>query len=85
MTASDIIPSLSVVVLILAIIVLVYMIVVLYRANKVIGRFDNLTDSFHGFVSEIVPAIVNMGTISTAVHAIMRQLADHQDKNHPKK
>ena len=63
--------------------VLVYFIVVLHRANRVVTRLDNLTGTFGGFVKEIVPAIVNMGTVMTAVQSILRLVVE--TKEAPKK
>ena len=84
MTATDWISALSIIALILAIIALVYLLIVLFRTNRVVGRFDRLTDSFHGFVSEVVPAIVNMGTISAAIHSVLKSLTDEHKKNQKK-
>jgi hypothetical protein len=58
---------------------------VLHRANRVITRLDNLTGTFGGFVQEIVPAIVNMGTVVTAVQSILRHLAVQKDDKKLKK
>lgn len=70
----DWINWLSIIVLLGFLVALIYFIVVLHRANRVITRLDNLTGTFGGFVKEIVPAIVNMGTVVTAVQSILRHL-----------
>lgn len=74
-----IINDLSVVVLIGFVIALGYLIALLYRANRLVGKLDHLSETFRGFVSDIVPAIVNVGTVATAVQGILRAL--HQREN----
>lgn len=76
MLVQDWISWLSIIVLLGFLVALVYFIVLLHRANRVVSRLDNLTGTFGGFVKEIVPAIVNMGTVVTAVQSILRQLLD---------
>lgn len=83
MITEDWINWLSIIVLLGFLVALVYFIVVLHRANRVITRLDNLTGTFGGFVQEIVPAIVNMGTVVTAVQSILRHLVVQKDD--PKK
>ncbi len=81
----DWINWLSLIVLLGFLVALVYFIVLLHRANRVVSRLDNLTGTFRGFVQEIVPAIVNMGTVVTAVQSILRHLAlTKDDKKHLK-
>lgn len=77
MTTEDWINTLSIVALVGFIVAIIYLIVLLHRANRVVGRLDNLTGTFRGFVQEIVPAIVNMGTVVTAVQSILRQLVEY--------
>lgn len=77
MTIIDWTNYLTVTALVLFIIAIVYLIVLLHRANKIVGKVDHLSDTFRGFVADIVPAIVNMGTVVTAVQSILRQLVDH--------
>lgn len=79
MLTEDWINWLSIIVLLGFLIALIYFIVVLHRANRVITRLDNLTGTFGGFVQEIVPAIVNMGTVVTAVQSILRHLVVQDD------
>ena len=74
MTQIELINYLSIVVLIGFIIALGYLIVLLHRANRIVAKLDNLQETFSSFVSEIVPAIVNIGTISSAMHGILRAL-----------
>lgn len=79
MVTIDLINWLSVIVLLAFIVALFFLIALLYRANKALAKIDHLSDTFQGFVRDIVPAIVNIGTITTAVHSIIRSLTD-QDK-----
>lgn len=74
MSQIELINYLSIVVLIGFIIALGYLIVLLHRANRIVAKLDNLQETFSSFVSEIVPAIVNIGTISSAMHGILRAL-----------
>lgn len=81
MTQIELINYLSIVVLIGFIIALGYLIVLLHRANRIVAKLDNLQQTFASFVSEIVPAIVNIGTISSAMHGILRALhIGHEEK-----
>ncbi|MCR4278010.1 MAG: hypothetical protein NUV80_04180 [Candidatus Berkelbacteria bacterium] len=84
MVTQDWINWLSIIVLLGFLVALVYFIVVLHRANKVVSRLDNLTGTFGGFVKEIVPAIVNMGTVVTAVQSILRTLVETKDEKKKK-
>lgn len=84
MIIQDWINWLSVVVLLGLLVAIGYFIVLLHRANRVVGRLDNLTGTFRGFVQEIVPAIVNMGTVATAVQSILRQLVEYKDEKKKK-
>ena len=74
MTQVDLINYLSIIVLVGFVVALGYLIVLLHRANRILGKIDNLQQTFKDFVSQIVPAIVNIGTISTAMHGILRAL-----------
>ncbi|MDO8650527.1 MAG: hypothetical protein Q7K33_04460 [Candidatus Berkelbacteria bacterium] len=85
MVTQDWINWLSIIVLLGFLVALVYFIVVLHRANRVVTRLDNLTGTFGGFVKEIVPAIVNMGTVVTAVQSILRTLVETKDEKKKKK
>ncbi|MEK7535183.1 MAG: hypothetical protein AAB613_00895 [Patescibacteria group bacterium] len=85
MVTQDWINWLSIIVLLGFLVALVYFIVVLHRANRVVTRLDNLTGTFGGFVKEIVPAIVNMGTVVTAVQSILRTLVETKDDKKKKK
>lgn len=77
MSTDELINMLTVLVLITFLIALVYLIVLLHRANSVVGKIDNLSGTFRSFVADIVPAIVNVGTLMTAVQSILRQLSEH--------
>lgn len=84
MFIQDWINWLSIIVLIGFLVALAYFIVLLHRANRVVTRLDNLTGTFKGFVQEIVPAIVNMGTVVTAVQSVLRQLIESTDDKQKK-
>lgn len=81
MDTTTTINYLSIVVLIGFIIALGYLIALLYRANRLVGKLDHLSETFRGFVADIVPAIVNVGTVATAVQGILRALHQH-DHSH---
>jgi len=85
MDTTTVINYLSVVVLIGFIIALGYLIALLYRANRLVGKLDHLSATFRGFVADIVPAIVNIGTVATAVQGILRALHQQQHGTHSAK
>ncbi len=86
MTAPELINILAVAVLGLFFIALIYLIVLLYRANRILGRMENLSTTFRSFVSDIVPAIINFGTIATALESVLRTLhGSRQDKKNASK
>lgn len=72
----QLIDTLTVVVLFGFVIALVLLIALLYRANRLLYKLDHLSDTFRSFVSDIVPAIVNIGTISTALHSLLRKFSE---------
>ena len=82
---TDVINILSIVVLIGFVIALGFLIALLYRANRAMAKIDHLSDTFKSFVSDIVPAIVNIGTVTTAVHGVIRAFTDHQKAKDSKK
>jgi peptidoglycan biosynthesis protein MviN/MurJ (putative lipid II flippase) len=83
MTTIEIVNGLAVVVLIGFIVALAYLIALLYRANRMIGRIEHLSTTFRSFVADIVPAMVNVGTVATAMESVLRGL-HHKDKDgHP--
>lgn len=84
MTQLEIINFLSIIVLIGFIVALGYMIVLLHRANSILGKINSLQQTFTSFVKDIVPAIVNIGTISTAMHGILRGLHLEKDPKEKK-
>jgi len=86
MESLDWINLLSIVVLVGFTIALVMLIVLLWRANRLLYKLDHLNNTFQGFVRDIVPAIVNVGTIATAVQAVLRNLTEHitESKNSSK-
>lgn len=74
MVSIEMINTLAAVVLIGFIVALIYLIILLHRANRMMGRIENLSGTFRSFVADIVPAIVNMGTIATALESVLRAL-----------
>lgn len=74
MAAPELINILAVAVLLLFLIALIYLIVLLHRANRILGRMEHLSTTFRSFVSDIVPAIVNFGTIATALESVLRTI-----------
>ena len=85
MESPEVINLLSIVVLIGFVIALIFLITLLYRANRLVAKLDNLSGTFKSFVSDIVPAIVNVGTVATAVQGIMRALHEREDSKSKKK
>lgn len=78
MATTDLINWLSVIVLLAFIVALIFLITLLYRANKALAKIDHLSETFRSFVADIVPAIVNIGTVTAAVHSILRALTEHK-------
>lgn len=76
MTTLDLINYLAILVLIGFVVALGYLIALLHRANRMMGRLDHLSSTFRNFVADIVPAIVNMGTIATAMESVLRTIHD---------
>jgi peptidoglycan biosynthesis protein MviN/MurJ (putative lipid II flippase) len=85
MVTIEVINTLAAVVLAGFIVALVYLIVLLHRANRMMARLENLSGTFRSFVADIVPAIVNMGTIATALESVLRALHGKSDNSEPKK
>lgn len=85
MVSIEVINTLAAVVLAGFIVALIYLIVLLHRANRMLGRIENLSQTFRGFVADIVPAIVNMGTIATALEAVLRALHGRESGSGTKK
>lgn len=87
MDTGFIINWLSVLVLLGFLVALVYLISMLYRVNRILNRVEHLSDTFRSFVSEIVPAIMNIGTIATALESVIRSLNSdhHAGKSHKDK
>lgn len=77
MGSIDWINTLSIIVLVGFIIALGFLIALLWRANRLLYKIDHLNQTLQGFVREIVPAIVNVGTIASAVQAVLRSVSDH--------
>lgn len=79
MTIDELINLLSLAVLLLFIVALLYLIVLLFRANRILSGIENLSGTFRAFVTEIVPAIVNVGTIATAIHGVLKLLTEQKE------
>lgn len=81
MNSVELINILAVAVLVGFIVALLYLIILLHRANRMLGRLENLSGTLHNFVAEIVPAIINVGTIATAMEAVLRRIHvnNHED------
>lgn len=77
MTQTDWINILTILVLVAFLVAAILLIIALYRANRWLYKLDHLGETAGKFVKDIVPAIVNMGTISTAVHAVLATVAEH--------
>ncbi|HSX42206.1 MAG TPA: hypothetical protein VLE93_02550 [Candidatus Saccharimonadales bacterium] len=77
MSSTDWINTLTILVLIVFLVAGVLLVIVLYRANRWLYKLDHLNETARQFVKEIVPAIVNMGTISVAVQSILRTVSEH--------
>lgn len=75
MNVIDLINWLSVIVLIGLIIALGYVILVLARANRLLSKLDHASSAFRGFVEQVMPAIINISTVSAAVHKIIEKFA----------
>jgi hypothetical protein len=74
MTTIEIINSLAIVVLIGFVVALAYLIALLHRANRMIGRIENLSHTFRSFVADIVPAMINIGSIASALESVIRTI-----------
>lgn len=79
MTTTSVIDYLSITVLVGFVVALVLLIMLLYRANRLVYKLDHLSETFKAFVQDIVPAIVNIGTISTALHGIIGSLTGRSE------
>lgn len=77
MTQIDLINNLSVLLLLALLVASIFLFVLLYRANRLMYKLDHLSETAGQFVKDIVPAIVNMGTISTAVEAMVKTVSEH--------
>lgn len=84
MATVDLINWLSIIVLVGFLVALGFLIVLLYRANRLLYKLDHLSNTFRSFVEEIVPAIVNIGTVTTAVHGVLRALTEER-RHHKEK
>lgn len=85
MTTENWINILSIIVLLLFGVALIYLIIVLHRANRVMSRIDHLGNSFREFAGQLVPAIINIGSVMTAVQAVLHRLSEPNKTIKPKK
>jgi ABC-type phosphate/phosphonate transport system permease subunit len=72
--------DLLLVALVLLIVVLVYALVILVRANRTMARLDHMSDTFVTFAEKLIPAVLNIGTITTAVQALLQTLPHHKSE-----
>ena len=84
-TFDNIIQSFTILILVVFLVALIYLLTLLYRANKLVHKIENLSSTFESFVREIVPAIVNVGTLATAVQHIMHYITTEREKTHSTK
>lgn len=84
MIIQDWINILTIVVLVLMAVALIYAIVLLQRANRIVGKFDNLGSSVRGFISEVLPAVVNVSTIMAAIQGILSTFVESRSKQSKK-
>lgn len=84
MNTTQLIDYLSVLVLVGFLVALLYLIILLYHANHIVRKIDHLGETLKEFVGEVVPAIVNIGTLATAMEAIIRYL-HHEKESAPTK
>ena len=77
MTVFDWMNVLSIIILVGFIIALGFLIALLWRANRVLYKLDHLGRTFQEFVRDAIPAIVNVGTVATAIQAVLKSLAEH--------
>ncbi|OGD61232.1 hypothetical protein A3A71_01385 [Candidatus Berkelbacteria bacterium RIFCSPLOWO2_01_FULL_50_28] len=80
MDTTTLIDTLAVVVLGLFAVALVYLIVLLHKLNTTVNRLSNIPELIYSFFERVVPAIVNVSTISTAVHGVLKSFLDHTTK-----
>lgn len=76
MTAEELFNIGSFVLLVGLAIALILLIMLLWRANRVLYKIDHLQETLGQFVKEVVPAIVNIGTVMSAVEAVMSQISE---------
>ena len=76
---------LSIIGLLGLIVALGFLIPLLYRANKVFYKIDHMSDNVVDFIRQVMPAIVNIGTVTKAVHGILLALFDEKQNKSEKK
>ena len=64
--------------LVLLIVVLIYALVFLIRHNRAMTKVDNLVTVFSDFAEQLIPAVMNIGTVTTAVHSLLEAIAKHE-------
>jgi len=85
MSSIELVNTLAAVVLIGFIIALIYLILLLHRANRMMSRLEHLSGTFRSFVADIVPAIINFGTIATALESVIRSIHNGSSSHAPNK
>ena len=80
MDLNTMINAATLVILIVFLIALIFLLTLLYRANRLVHKVEHLSGTFEAFVREIVPAIVNVGTLATAVESIMRYIQKEKEE-----
>ncbi|MBI4947994.1 hypothetical protein HY844_00325 [Candidatus Berkelbacteria bacterium] len=79
MTIIDTINILTVLLLIGSLIAVCLLIALLFKANKAVSAIENLSENFGKFVRDIVASMVNIQTVTTAVHEIVEKFTDHKN------
>jgi hypothetical protein len=79
-TTATIIDYLSILVLVGFAVALGFLIALIYRANRLLSKLDHIGDSFKVFVEDVAPAIINIGSVTKAVHSVLSYLAEKHKK-----
>lgn len=79
MNITDTINILTVLLLIGSLIAVCLLIALLFKANKAVSAIENLSENFGKFVRDIVTSMVNIHTVTTAVHNLVEKFADSKE------
>lgn len=74
MTFDQLIPVLSVLALAGSLIALIYIIMFFYRANRLLNTLEDIPTNLRHLLTQLVPAVVNVGTIAKAVESLVHTL-----------